>query len=254
MRTKIVAGNWKMNLTYSEARRLVEELLNFLNDQALGLEKKVIISPPSIYLSEVKKMIGDREFIETASQNCYFEKSGAFTGELSAEMISSVGAKYSIVGHSERRSIFNETDEIIEKKVKALLEEGIVPIFCCGEQLDDRKSENHFNVIEQQVKKALLNLNADEMKDVIIAYEPVWAIGTGETASPQQAQEIHAFIRKLISVNFSEKLADETTILYGGSCKPSNAQELFGCSDVDGGLIGGASLKGNDFFEIIKAL
>ncbi|MDA9563692.1 triose-phosphate isomerase [Flavobacteriales bacterium] len=254
MRKKIVAGNWKMNFTKHEARTLVEEVLSLLAEVNLTSEKQVVFSPPSIYLESISKITEGLALVHTASQNIFNENSGAYTGELSAAMVKSVGADYTLIGHSERRDIFGETNELLAKKVVAAIEHQLIPIYCCGEHLEDRKTEQHFSIIQSQLEKGLFELPAEEFKKVVIAYEPVWAIGTGETATADQAQEIHAYIRKMVQEKYGEEIANNLTILYGGSCKPSNALELFSCTDVDGGLIGGASLKASDFVKIVGAL
>ncbi|MBL4625154.1 MAG: triose-phosphate isomerase [Flavobacteriales bacterium] len=254
MRKKIVAGNWKMNKLKNEAELLVKEVVNLLEDSDLSNEKRVIFSSPTLYLDKISQIIGGNEFISSCAQNIYFKSSGAYTGETSAQMIKFVGVEYTLVGHSERRAYFGEKNEVLSKKVSAALTQDISPIYCCGEQLEDRNLGNHFDVIQTQIKEGLFHLSKDEFKDVIVAYEPVWAIGTGETATSAQAQEIHAFIRSLVATKYGASTAENVTILYGGSCKPSNAKELFACPDVDGGLIGGASLVPEDFVKIIKAL
>ena len=253
MRRKIVAGNWKMNNTWDEAVELVQDLADMLNDEILG-DTDVIIAPPSIVLADVVEELWDVDFISVAAQNCHHERSGAYTGEISAEMIAAIEVDAVIVGHSERRQYFGETDAQIAQKIDRLFEEDLVPIYCCGETLEQRKSGQHFEVVKRQMNEALSHLTDEQMMEVVIAYEPVWAIGTGETASPEQAQEMHAFIREEVSVIFNADVADEVSILYGGSCKPSNAAELFAKPDVDGGLIGGASLKAEDFVAIIEAM
>jgi len=253
MRRKIVAGNWKMNNTWDEAIELVQDLADMLNDEILG-DTDVIIAPPTIVLGDVVEELWDIDYISVAAQNCHHEKSGAYTGEISAEMIAAIEVDAVIVGHSERRQYFGETDEQIAKKIDRLFEEDMVPIYCCGETLTERKNGSHFEVVKRQMNAALGHLSNKQMIEVVIAYEPVWAIGTGETATPAQAQEMHAFIREELSVIFNADVADEVSILYGGSCKPSNAAELFANPDVDGGLIGGASLNAEDFVAIIDAM
>ncbi len=249
MRKKIVAGNWKMNKTFEEA----EELLAYV---AEAIEKKtpceVVACPPAVYL-EMATDFAEESNLLVGAQNVSQFESGAYTGEISAAMLDSVDVDYCIVGHSERRKYFNETDEMLAQKVNQLLEYGIQPIFCCGEQLEEREKEIHFGVVRSQLDNGLFHLNENEFANVVIAYEPVWAIGTGRTASPEQAQEMHAFIRGLITEKYGKKVADSTTILYGGSCNPGNARELFSQEDVDGGLIGGASLKGEDFIKIVNS-
>ena len=249
MRKRIVAGNWKMNKTLNEGIELAKEIEQQIEKQ----EDKsivVIIGTPFIHLSEVSKIV-NHNFISIAAQNCSSEPKGAFTGEVSVEMIKSTGTEYIIIGHSERRSYFNEDNKTLNKKVKLVLENNLNPIFCIGELLDERKHDKQFDVVNKQLNEGLFDLTDEEFGKIIIAYEPVWAIGTGETATPDQAQEMHKYIRKLVSENYNAEIADNTTILYGGSCKPSNAQELFANPDVDGGLIGGASLKADDFIEIM---
>ncbi len=252
MRAKIVAGNWKMNKTYGESKSLVKELKTALNGVKLN-NTRVIIAPPFTNLQKVSKRTKDT-VIEVAAQNMCAEESGAFTGEVSASMIKSVHVDVVILGHSERRAYFGETNESLAKKVDTALKNNLEIIFCFGEVLEDRKSGNHFEVVEEQIKKALFHLTSDDWKKIVLAYEPVWAIGTGETASPEQAQEMHAFIRELVAERYISDVAEEVSILYGGSVKPSNAQEIFSKVDVDGGLIGGAALSAADFSGIIKAI
>ena len=245
----IIAGNWKMNKTASETTELIDALKNQLNPS----DVEVMIAPTFVNLQAAVKQTSDSH-IEVIAQNMHQAKSGAFTGEISAKMLKAIGVNTVILGHSERREYFNEDDLILKEKVDKALQESMEVIFCFGEQLDDRNSENHFKVVESQIKNALFHLPSSSWKSVILAYEPVWAIGTGETASPEQAQEMHAFIREEVSVIFNADVTDEVSILYGGSCKPSNAAELFAKPDVDGGLIGGASLKAEDFVAIIEAM
>lgn len=251
MRKKIVAGNWKMNKTSEEAKALVSEIANIYQAE-ISNDVEVILFPPFVFLQDAIQLSQDSK-IKIGAQNCHQEKSGAFTGEISAEMLKSIGTNYVILGHSERRAYFGETEELLAKKLKIAFETSLKPIYCCGETLEERKSNRYFEVIENQITNALKDFSATEMKDIVLAYEPVWAIGTGETASPEQAQEVHQFIRNLIEKQFDLKTAQNTSILYGGSVKPSNANELFAQTDIDGGLIGGASLKARDFIEIIKA-
>ncbi len=253
MRRRIVAGNWKMNKTLEEAIDLVQDLTDMLTDEILG-ETDVIVAPTSVVLPDVVEELWDVDYIAVAAQNCHHEKSGAYTGEISAAMIASLEADAVIVGHSERRQYFGETDAQIAEKINRCFEEDLVPIYCCGETLDERKSNSHFSVVEGQIKEALSHLEADQMREVVIAYEPVWAIGTGETASPEQAQEMHAHIRSVVGNLFDDETANEVSILYGGSCKPSNARDLFAKPDVDGGLFGGASLNAEDFVAIVEAM
>lgn len=253
MRNKIVAGNWKMNKNLSEAKALIKDLKKEVKNIELDKQTRVIISPSFVNLRAAVNRT-KKSKIEVAAQNVHHEKSGAFTGEVSVEMLKDLGVKTVILGHSERRTYFGETDELIAKKIDAVLNENLEAIFCFGELLDDRKSDNHFSVVEEQVKKALFHLKENQFSNVILAYEPVWAIGTGETASPEQAQEMHEFVRNLFVKQYNQEVADSISILYGGSVKPANAQEIFSKPDVDGGLIGGASLKASDFAAIIKAI
>ena len=253
MRKNIVAGNWKMNGTVPEGKKLASEVIHMVQDE-VNNEVEIVLCPPFIHLMGVADLIGSSANIHLGAQNCHEQESGAFTGEVSADMLVSTGARYVILGHSERREYFNESDELLEKKVKHVLNKDLRPIFCCGEKLESREAGEQEKVVFGQVEKALFSLSAGEIKRVVIAYEPVWAIGTGKTASAEQAQEMHAFIRSKIAEKFSTEVANEISILYGGSAKPSNAKELFSKPDVDGGLIGGASLKSRDFTDIIKSI
>ncbi len=248
MRHKIVAGNWKMNNSLSEAKYLIQELNNKLENY--NGDTKIIIAPPFTFLS---LGIENKNKIEISSQDISANESGAFTGEVSATMVSSLGVKYTLIGHSERRLYHKEDDALLNKKIKLALKNSLTPIFCVGETLNQRKENLHFSVIKEQIKNVLFSFDALEIKDIIIAYEPVWAIGTGETASPEQAQEIHQFIRKVITNQFGEAFANSISILYGGSVKPDNAKDIFSKQDVDGGLVGGACLNANDFFSIINS-
>ncbi|CAI9685463.1 triose-phosphate isomerase [Elizabethkingia anophelis] len=250
MRKKIVAGNWKMNKTYSEAQDLMHELDRYKKHNATNCE--IYIAPPALYLTTAKNIFLNDE-IGVFAQDMSEHTSGAYTGEIAVDMLASVNATGAIIGHSERRQYHGETDSHCNRKVKLALDNGLVPIYCNGETLEQRKSGQHFEVIKNQTEVALFTLSAEEIKKVVIAYEPVWAIGTGETASPEQAQEIHAHIRSLIAAEYGQEVADEISILYGGSVKPENAKEIFSKPDVDGGLIGGAALKIEDFTAIIKA-
>ena len=252
MRKKIVAGNWKMNLDKEQSVHLVAEISNSLGK--LSEDTQVIVSPPYINIPYVLDASTKDKQIIVAAQNMHQAESGAFTGEISAAMLKSVGVDTVILGHSERREYFGEDAHLLTKKVEQALEHKMEIIFCFGEKLEDRKSENHFNVVEYQLKDSLFHLPESDWQHIVLAYEPVWAIGTGETASPEQAQEMHAFIRNLITEQYDEDLANEVSILYGGSVKPSNAYEIFSKPDVDGGLIGGAALKAEDFLAIIKAI
>ncbi|HYW94707.1 MAG TPA: triose-phosphate isomerase [Bacteroidales bacterium] len=248
MRQNIVAGNWKMNKNLQEGLELanaVNELAESKTSDAL-----VIIAPPFIHLADAAKVLTG---VKLSAQNCASEENGAYTGEVSVDMIKSTGAEYVIIGHSERRAYYNEDNKVLAKKVDLALAAGLKPVFCIGEVLPEREADKHFDVVGNQLREGVFHLSAEQFSHVIVAYEPVWAIGTGKTASPAQAQEMHKFIRDQIASNYSETLADQTTILYGGSCKPSNAAELFANPDVDGGLIGGASLKAEDFIQIVNA-
>ena len=252
MRQKIVAGNWKMNNDLGESKTLVKKIAKSIKKKSLK-NTRVIVAPTFVSLQKVaNKAKGTK--VEVAAQNMHFAKNGAFTGEISADMLKSVDVNIVILGHSERREYFGETDELLAKKVDTALDNKMEVIFCFGEVLEDRKSENHFNVVESQIKNGLFHLEASAWKNIILAYEPVWAIGTGETASPEQAQEMHAFIRKIVAAKYNQEVADSVSILYGGSVKPNNAKEIFGKPDVDGGLIGGAALSKDDFEAIIDAI
>ena len=249
MRKKIVAGNWKMNKTLHEGI----ELAKTINRQVEENEVIVVLCPPFIHLSGVANII-TKDSLFAGGQNCASEASGAYTGEVSAEMIRSAGADYVIIGHSERRTYFNESDEIVNKKVKLALANELTPIFCCGEVLAERQAGKHIQIVKSQVEKGLFDLSPEDFGRIVIAYEPVWAIGTGVTATAEQAQEMHKMIRDHIAEKYGNTVASNTSILYGGSCKPSNARELFLNSDVDGGLIGGASLSASDFMGIVNAI
>jgi triosephosphate isomerase len=248
-RQKIVAGNWKMNKTLQEAKTLVEQIINQVNDD----EVTKIIIPPFPFLETVKTTTNNKPNFYIGAQNCHTNASGAFTGEISASMLSSVGCEYVLVGHSERRQYFKENDADFVLKIKEALTNNIRPIFCIGETLNERKTDNHFKVITQQISSVLKEFSITEFSKFVLAYEPVWAIGTGETATAAQAQEMHAFIRSIITDIFDSSIANNISILYGGSCNAQNAHELFSCNDVDGGLIGGASLKADDFCKIIHS-
>lgn len=250
MRKNIVAGNWKMNKTYPEAVTLMEQLLDYKRNNTTNCE--VYIAPPSLYLIKAEEIFVNGE-VGVYAQDMSEYKSGAYTGELSVDMYASIEIDGSIIAHSERRQYHGETDSHANRKVKALLDAGLIPIYCNGETLEQRKAGKHFEVVKNQTEVALFTLSAEEIKKVVIAYEPVWAIGTGETASPEQAQEIHAYIRSLIADKYGKEVADEVSILYGGSVKPDNAKEIFAKPDIDGGLIGGAALKIEDFSKIIEA-
>ena len=253
MRTKIIAGNWKMNLDVTASINLAEAISKEISTIKTD-NTRVIIAPATINLYPVYKHPELDTRIEIAAQNMHQANNGAYTGEISAEMLKSVGVKTVILGHSERRTYFNETDETLAKKMTTALNNDLAVIFCFGEVLEDRKNEKHFKVVENQLQKALFHLEEKDWKKIVLAYEPVWAIGTGETASPQQAQDMHAFIRTVITKKYGEAVAQNVSILYGGSVKPSNAKEIFSQTDVDGGLIGGAALKASDFAALIGAI
>lgn len=252
MRKQIAAANWKMNCTYQQAERLVEEVLNGI--RGLKNNRQVLFAVPFPFLIMANSRIADEPGYFVAAQNIYHEKSGAFTGEVSAEILHSIGIKYCIIGHSERREYFHETNEQLAQKIGLCLEQDIVPVYCCGETLDIRESGKQNSHVANQLEKSIFQLEADKISKIIIAYEPVWAIGTGKTASSQQAQEMHAHLRNVIAKKYGRPVADSITILYGGSVKPSNANDLFSQPDIDGGLVGGASLVVNDFIEIVHAL
>ena len=247
-RKKIVAGNWKMNNDLQETELLINELVKETNHY--GCE--IMIAPSFVSLKTSTDFLKDKD-IEVISQNVHQNNDGAYTGEISAKMLSSIGIKTTIIGHSERREYFSETHEILKSKVDTSIENSIKIIFCFGEELKDRKTNNHFNIISNQISESLFHLSSSDWDNIILAYEPVWAIGTGETASSDQVQEMHSFIRSFIAQKYSTELAQKISILYGGSVKPNNAKEIFSMEDVDGGLIGGASLNSKDFFSIVNS-
>lgn len=248
MRKNIVAGNWKMNKNLQEGVAFAKELETALSGKSLKCD--VVTGTPFIHLASVASTA---KHFGVAAQNCADKVSGAYTGEVSAAMVASTGAKYVILGHSERRAYYGETNATLKEKTVLALANGLTPIFCIGETKDEREKNIHFDVVKKQINEALFSLSADEFSKIVLAYEPVWAIGTGLTATSAQAQEIHAFIRKTLAEKYGQQVADNTTILYGGSCNKSNAKELFACPDIDGGLIGGASLKVEDFMPIIES-
>lgn len=252
MRKKIVAGNWKMNKTYEEALSLVSEIDNMVKDEVNG-DVTVIVAPPFPYLQSVGKLVQGNDKMHLAAQNVSEYESGAYTGDVSASMLKSVGVEYVIIGHSERRLYHHEDAQTLYKKMKLSIAQGLKPIFCCGEPLEERDADRHFEYVGQQLKDSVSYLSNQEFDQIVIAYEPIWAIGTGKTASAEQAQEMHAYIREQLSRMFDAEAAYNCTILYGGSCNPGNAEELFAQEDIDGGLIGGASLKSRDFTAIIKS-
>ena len=249
MRKKVIAGNWKMNNDLNESQDLVSKIIN-----GLGNDTKcdVIVCPPFTSLNEVSSLVKNTP-VKLGAQNLYFEESGAFTGEISATMLKSVGCEYVIIGHSERRTIFGELDDVINKKIQRALKQNLKPIFCVGELLEQREDGTTMEVVKNQILNGLKDITPAQLSEIIIAYEPVWAIGTGKTATPEQAQEVHAAIRELIVENFSEDVADNLVIQYGGSVKPDNAGELLSKKDIDGALVGGACLKADSFLGIIAA-
>jgi triosephosphate isomerase len=250
MRKKVIAGNWKMNNDLSESQNLISKLISGLSNEKVNCD--VIVCPPFTSLSEANSLL-KKSIIKLGAQNMYFEENGAFTGEISASMLKNTGCEYVILGHSERRTIFGETDQVINKKIKKALQSDLLPIFCVGESLQERESEVTNDIIKRQITEGLKNISSAEMQKIIIAYEPVWAIGTGKTASPQQAEDVHAFIRGLVKSLYSNEIADELVIQYGGSVKPDNVKELLSQKDIDGALVGGACLKSESFIGIIKA-
>ena len=250
MRRNIVAGNWKMNLGFEQADDLVNLIAEKLDE--VETETIVIVCPPYPYLELTSDLASESNFYAGAQNVASFDN-GAYTGEVSAQMLASMNIEYCIVGHSERRKYFNESNQDIATKVNLLLKNGIRPIFCCGEVLEERETDKHFDIVKNQVIESLFSLTGEEILDVVIAYEPVWAIGTGKTATGAQAQEMHAYIRSLLTEKYGKEVSDEISILYGGSCNPKNAKELFANKDVDGGLIGGAALNADDFLAIIAS-
>jgi len=247
MRKKIVAGNWKMNTTVPEGIELAKEVV--AKAAAVPANVKLVIATPFTHLYPVAEVVKG-SVVGLSAENCADKEKGAYTGEVAANMLASVGCEYTILGHSERRQYYGETDEKLVEKTKLALANGLKVILCVGENLEQREAGKHFDVCTEQIKNVLYNFTAEDMKNIIVAYEPVWAIGTGKTATSAQAEEIHACIRKVLADKFGEQVAEDTTILYGGSCKPSNAKELFAEKDIDGGLIGGAALKADDFIAI----
>jgi triosephosphate isomerase (TIM) len=252
MRKKIVAGNWKMNKTMEEAQILTSELMGMVADEVKG-NVITVLCTPFPYLVPIKNQLGASN-IKVGAQNCSEHDSGAYTGETSALMLKSMGVPYVIIGHSERRQYFGEDGKLLATKVDKALANNLTPIFCCGEPLEIREKGTHESLVKQQVEESLFHLIAEALEKVVIAYEPVWAIGTGKTATSQQAQDMHAVIRKHLASKYGQATADKISILYGGSVKADNAKELFACPDVDGGLVGGASLKSREFVEIVKAI
>ena len=252
MRKQIAAANWKMNLTLEEGLKLMDEILAV--NIILESHQEAVFAVPFPYLINIKNAIADKPNFYVAAQNCASEKAGAYTGETSAQMINSIDIPYVIIGHSERREYYNETNEILAKKIDLALANNLMPIFCCGESFDTRQTNNQNEFVQQQLAEGLFHLSAEEINQTVIAYEPIWAIGTGLTASSQQAQEMHAHIRKVLADKYGSVAAENISILYGGSVKAANAVDIFSQPDVDGGLVGGASLFANEFIIIIKSL
>ncbi len=252
MRKKVIAGNWKMNKTLEDSLKLATEVVTISNDE-VNNNVQIVMCVPFTSLFAVSNIVKGTK-VALGAQNCYSKSSGAYTGEISAEMLKSVGVQYVILGHSERREYFGESNALLAEKINIVLATGMTPIFCCGETLAQREKGIHIDFINAQLTESLFHLSADDMKKVIIAYEPIWAIGTGVTASTAQAQEMHELIRKHIASKYGNEVAETIVIQYGGSMKPDNAKELLSCKDVDGGLIGGASLKARDFIDVIKGI
>jgi triosephosphate isomerase (TIM) len=250
MRKKIVAGNWKMNTDLMEAVTLVKTIQECSKD-IMDVEK--VVFPPFPFIKTITEITNEEKSFFTGAQNCSEHVKGAYTGETAASMLASIGCKYVLVGHSERRSYFNENNSQLAAKVNNVLAAGLKVMFCFGEQLAERKGGKYFDTVRVQLEEGLKNFSPDKMDDLVLAYEPVWAIGTGETASPGQAQEMHQYVRELMASKYNPKIAQSISILYGGSCNAQNAKELFACPDVDGGLIGGASLKGEEFCKILHS-
>lgn len=252
MRKQIAAANWKMNLSFQQGEKLLDDILEA--NIVLAPHQYAIFAVPYPYLLMTRSEVDGAKNYHAAAQNCYHKKSGAYTGEVSAEMIHSIGVSYCVIGHSERREYFNESNAQLADKLNLCLENFMTPIFCCGEPLSIREAGTQNQFVAAQLKESLFHLSADKIKDIVIAYEPIWAIGTGKTATTEQAQEIHAYLRSVLADQYGADVAAQIPILYGGSVKANNAKELFSCPDVDGGLVGGASLVASDFIEIIKAL
>jgi len=252
MRRQIAAANWKMNMTFQDGEKLLDEILGA--NINLTVHQQVIFAVPFPYLIMTRSEVEDEFNYYAAAQNCYHKKSGAYTGEISAEMLHSIGVPYCIVGHSERREYFNETNSMLAEKVNLCLEYFIAPVFCCGESLNIREKKEQNEFVATQLQESLFHLPEDKIERIIIAYEPIWAIGTGKTATTGQAQEMHAHLRSVLAGQYGDETANQIPILYGGSVKAGNAVELFACPDVDGGLVGGASLVAEDFIQIIRSL
>lgn len=252
MRKQIAAANWKMNLSLEEGLRLAEHLVT--SAPALQPDQLVVLAVPFPYLQQVKEKISGTKSFFIAAQNCYFQEAGAYTGEVSVGMLASVGTDYVLIGHSERREYFSENHQMLAEKVNRSLAHGLKPIFCCGEPLSVREAGEQNSYVETQLKESLFHLEEQSLAEIVIAYEPIWAIGTGRTATSEQAQEMHAHIRKVLETQYGKPVAENVSILYGGSVKAANAKEIFGQQDVDGGLVGGASLVGDEFVKIIEGL
>jgi len=252
MRKQIAAANWKMNLTFQQGEKLLDDILR--TDVKMKAHQYILFAVPFPYLLMARSEVEEATNYYVAAQNCHHKKNGAYTGEVSAEMLHSLAVSYCVVGHSERREYFAETNAMLAEKLNLCLQYFITPIFCCGEPLSIRDSGTQNQYVEAQLKESLFHLPAESLTNIVIAYEPIWAIGTGKTATTQQAQEMHAFIRSKLAGQYGAQLSEQITILYGGSVKASNAAELFACPDVDGGLVGGASLIADDFIQIMKAL
>ena len=252
MRKQIAAANWKMNLTYQQAEKLITDVMALPHQ--LFEHQQAIFAAPFPYLQMVEQKLDGKQNVFVAAQNCYYKKNGAFTGEVSLEMLQSININHVIIGHSERREYFNESNEILALKLNHCLENNVTPIFCCGEPLAIREANKQENFVAKQLEESLFHLTAEQMLKVVIAYEPIWAIGTGKTATSEQAQDIHLFIRNHIASKYSERIANEISILYGGSVKAANAKEIFSQPDVDGGLVGGAALNAEEFNTIINSL
>ena len=252
MRKNIVAGNWKMNNDLQEGQKLTSEIVNMVKDE-VSYDVTIVLATSFVHLAGVSKLLDGATNIFLGAQNCNEHESGAYTGEVSAAMLKSARVDYVILGHSERREYFDESNELLAKKINIALSNGLSPIFCCGESLEIRENNTHFDFVCQQLTESLFHLSDEEITKIVIAYEPIWAIGTGKTATAQQAQEMHEVLRKHIAGKFGQEIAENLSILYGGSAKPGNAREIFAGKDVDGGLIGGASLKSRDFVDIVKS-
>ena len=252
MRKQIAAANWKMNCSYQQAEKLLDDILK--PGIQLDPHQQVLFAVPFPYLIMANSEVSDERNYDIAAQNCYTKKSGAYTGEVSAEILDSINIKYCIIGHSERREYFNESNQMLAEKLNILLEFGITPVFCCGEPLSIREAGTQNSYVETQLRESLFHLSDAQISQIIIAYEPIWAIGTGKTATTAQAQEIHAYLRSVLAKQYGKPVANDISILYGGSVKAANAKELFASEDVDGGLVGGASLNATEFIAIIEAL